>query len=142
VPSAPSVSELGDRVRGWLRREPKVVVPRTIFVVDGDSANRQSTARLVESLGYEPVQCRGIGDAMKELDDHEPSFVLLGFELDDGSGIEALGKLREEDPDLSVIMLASNLWDSRAADAMRKGAVAYLARPFGADELREVLGRH
>ena len=38
-------------------------------------------------------------------------------------------------------MLTANLWDARAAEAMRKGAVAYLARPFGADDLREVFGR-
>jgi DNA-binding NtrC family response regulator len=46
------------------------------------------------------------------------------------------------DADLPVIMLAADLWDSRVAEAMRKGAVAYLARPFGADDLRELLGRH
>jgi two-component system, response regulator RegA len=137
-----SAAPLGHRMRGWLHREPKVVVPRTILIVDGNSASRQSTARLVESLGYESVQSQGIGDALKQLEDQEPSFVLLGFDLDDGSGLDALTQLREHEPDLSVIMLSPNLWDTRAAEAMRKGAVAYLARPFGADDLQEVLGRH
>jgi two-component system response regulator RegA len=117
-------------------------VPRTILIVDGDDASRQSTARLVQTLGYEAVQSEGLGEALKQLEDQDPSFVLLGFDLDDGSGLDALAQLQEQEPDLSVIMLASNLWDARAAEAMRKGAVAYLARPFGADELREVLGRH
>jgi two-component system response regulator RegA len=116
------------------------VVPRAILIVDGDSPNRQSTARLVESLGYESVQSDSVGDALKQLEEHDPSFVLLGFDLDDGSGLDALAHLREQEPDLSVIMLASNLWEPRAAEAMRKGAVAYLARPFGADDLRQVLG--
>ncbi|HEY1296334.1 MAG TPA: response regulator [Chloroflexota bacterium] len=137
----PSVSELGHRVRGWFHRESKPVTPRTILIVDGDSKNRQSTARLVDSLGYESVQCGGVGPALKQLEEHDPSFVLLGFDLEDASGLDALAQLRELDPDLSVIMLAPNLWDNRSADAMRKGAVAYLARPFGADDLREVLGR-
>jgi response regulator of citrate/malate metabolism len=39
-------------------------------------------------------------------------------------------------------MLAADLWDNRVAEAMRKGAVAYLARPFGMNDLREVFGRH
>jgi DNA-binding NtrC family response regulator len=128
-------------VRGWLHRESKPVVPRTILIVDGNTANRRSTARLVDSLGYQSVQCDGIGAALKELEDQEPSFVLLGFDLGDGSGLEALSQLHELDADLAVIMLAPNLWDTRTAEAMRKGAVAYLARPFGADELRQVLGR-
>ncbi len=137
----PSVSGLGERVRGWFQRELKPVVPRTILIVDGDAASRQSAARLVESLGYEPVQSDGIGTALRQLEDGDPSFVLLGFDLDDGSGLDALSRLHEQEPDLSVIMLASSVWDARAAEAMRKGAVAYLARPFGADELRQVLGR-
>ena len=138
----PSVSGVGDRVRGWFQRESKPVVPPTILIVDGDLASRQSAARLVESLGYASLQSAGISAALQQLEDHDPSFVLLGFDLDDGSGLDALTRLHDQEPDLSVIMLASSLWDARAADAMRKGAVAYLARPFGADELREVLGRH
>jgi DNA-binding NtrC family response regulator len=124
-----------------LHREAKPVVPRTILVVDGNSTNRQSTARLVESLGYESIQCEGVGAALKQLEEQDPACVLLGFDLDDASGLDALAQLRELDPDLLVIMLAADLWDSRTAEAMRKGAVAYLPRPFGADELREVLGR-
>lgn len=141
MPSVPSVTGLTDRVRGWLHRDSKPVVSRTIVIVDGNAANRQSTARLVDSLGYESVQCQGIADALERIEEHDPSFVLLAFDLDEGSGLDALTRLREDDPDLSVIMLASNVWDPRAADAMRKGAIAYLARPFGADELRAVLGR-
>jgi CheY-like chemotaxis protein len=125
-----------------LHREPKTVVPRTILIVDANSTNRQSTARLVESLGYESVQCGGIGAALKALEEQDPDCVLLAFDLDDAAGLDALDQLREQEPDLSVIMLTPNLWDNRSAEAMRKGAIAYLARPFGADDLREVLGRH
>jgi DNA-binding NtrC family response regulator len=116
------------------------VARRSILIVDGNSSNRASTARLVDSMGYVSVQCAGIGDALKQLEEQDPTFVLLGFDLDDGSGLDALGQLREQEPDLSVIMLAPNVWDNRTAEAMRKGAVAYLARPFGADDLREVFG--
>jgi two-component system response regulator AtoC len=137
----PSVGDLGQRVRGWLHREPKPVVPRTILIVDGNARTRQSTARLVESLGYHSLQCPGIAQALGLLQEQDAEFVLLGFDLDDATGLEALSRIRELDADLPVIMLAADLWDSRVAEAMRQGAVAYLARPFGADDLRELLGR-
>jgi DNA-binding NtrC family response regulator len=38
-------------------------------------------------------------------------------------------------------MLASSYHDPRTVEAMRHGAVAYLAQPFGPDDLREVLAR-
>ena len=136
-----SAEALGERVRGWLHREPKPVVPRSILIIDGKSANRDSTARLVESLGYQSLKSRSLADALKQLDEQDPAFVLLAFELEDTTGLDALSKIREVDPDLPVIMLAADLWDKRAAQAMRQGAIAYLARPFGADDLRELLGR-
>jgi len=116
-------------------------VPRTILIVDGNARERQSTARLVESLGYQPLQTTSVADGLKQLEDQDPDFILLGFELEDSTATEALDRIRDLDPELGVIMLAPNLWDSRVAEAMRKGAIAYLARPFGADDLREVLGR-
>jgi DNA-binding NtrC family response regulator len=141
VLSVPSVTDLGERVRGWFRREPKVVVPRTILIADGNAKNRQTTARRIESLGYEPLQSSSIADTLEQLEQVDPDFILLGFELDDGQGLDALSKIRAIDPDLAVVMLAADLWDTRVADAMRQGAIAYLPRPFNQDDLREVLGR-
>jgi DNA-binding NtrC family response regulator len=137
----PSVAVLSERVRGWFRREPKVVVPRTILIVDGNAMNRQSTARLVGTLGYETLQTSSIAKAIKQLEDVDPEFVLLGFELDDGQGLDALSQIREIDPDLRVVMLAADPWDARVAEAMRHGALAYLSKPFNLDDLRELLGR-
>lgn len=139
----PSVTDLRERVRGWLHREPKAVVPRTILIVESNAANRKSVGRMVESLGYATVQTATVAGALQQLDesDFDPSFVLLGFDVDDATGLEALKLLRDVEPTLQVIMLAANVWDPRAAQAMHDGALAYLARPFGMDDLRELLGR-
>lgn len=139
----PSVTDLRERVRGWLHREPKVVIPRSILIVDGNASNRQSTGKLVESIGFQSLQAPGLAGALKHLENLEvdPEFVLLGFDLQDASGLDALSQIHASDPRLPVIMLASDLWDTRVAEAMRQGAIAYLPRPFGQDDLRELLGR-
>jgi DNA-binding NtrC family response regulator len=137
----PSVTDVRDKVRGWLRREPKVVVPRTILIVDGNASNRASTARLVESLGYQSLQTPGLAKAIEQLETQDPDFVLLGFDLDDGNGLDALSQVRDVAPDLPIVMLADDIWDNRVAEAMRRGAIAYLARPFGRESLRELLVR-
>jgi DNA-binding NtrC family response regulator len=130
-------------VRGWLHREPKVVVPRTILIVEKNAPHRQSVGRMVESLGYATVQTSSVADALKQFDesDFDPSFVLLGFDIDDATGLEALKLLRDVEPTLQVIMLAANVWDPRVAQAMHDGALAYLAQPIGMDDVRELLGR-
>lgn len=136
-----TVADLRQRVQSWFKREPKVVAPRTILVVDSNAANRASTARLVEHMGFEALQTSSVADTIARLESDDPEFVLLGFELDDSDGLGALSQIRELDAELPIIMLAPDVWDARTAEAMRRGAVAYLARPFGPDDLRELLGR-
>jgi len=143
VPTLPSVNDLRARVRGWLQREPKVVTPRSILILDGNAPHRESTARLVDSLGFQALQTPSLAEAVSQLEnpDLDLEFVLLAFDLSDSNGLDALAHIRELDPDLPVIMLAADLWDARVQEAMRRGAIAYLPRPFGADDLRELLGR-
>ena len=139
--SVPRVTDLRQKVRGWLSREPKPIVPRGLLIIDANATRRSSTAQLVERLGFQALQTAALAEALKILDEQDPEFVLLDFDLKDAVGLEALAQIRAVEPAIPVIMLAPNLWDSRVAEAMRQGAVAYLAAPFGLDDLRELLGR-
>jgi DNA-binding NtrC family response regulator len=136
------MASVADRVRGWFRRTPKVVVPRTILVIDSNTNDRRSTISSVTRLGYEALEAVSVAHAMRQLEERRPDCVLLALDLKDSSGLDALQKLRELDEDLPVIMLARDWHDSRTAEAMRHGALAYLAKPFGQDDLRELLPHH
>jgi DNA-binding NtrC family response regulator len=138
----PSVAEVRDKLKGWLRREPKVVVPHTILVVDSNTNDRRTAAGCVTRLGYEALEATSIANALRQLETHDPQCVLLAFDLADASGLEGLDQIRKLDPNLPVIMLAPSYHDRRPAEAMRRGALAYLAKPFGHDDLRELLPRH
>jgi DNA-binding NtrC family response regulator len=133
---------IGERLRGLLKREPKVVAAPSILVVDKTAAARESTVRSVERLGYKALQADGVSQALNLLESHDPACVLLGFELADADGLEALARLRELDPNLNVIMLTADWRDTRTVDAMRRGAIAYLAKPFSQNDLRELVPRH
>jgi len=119
-----------------------VVVPRTILVIDSNNNDRRSTIGSVTRLGYQALEATSVAHATRQLEEHRPDCVLLALDLSDGTGLEALQKIRELDEDLPVIMLARDWRDGRTAEAMRRGALAYLAKPFGQDDLRELLPRH
>jgi DNA-binding NtrC family response regulator len=129
------------RLTGWLRREPKVVVPRSILVVDSNTNDRRATAGRVSRLGYEALEANSAAEAVRQLEEHDPEFVLLAFDLSDAHDLQGLEKVRDVAPEVPVIMLAPNYHDARAAEAMRRGALAYLGKPFGQDDLRELLTR-
>jgi CheY-like chemotaxis protein len=138
----PSVADVRDRLKGWLRREQKPVVPRTILIVDSNATDRRATVGRVQGLGYQALEATSVSDALRLLEEHDPDCVLLAFDLSDAHGLEGLEQIRNLDPDLVVIMLAPSYHDTRPAEAMRRGATAYLAKPFGQDDLRELLARH
>jgi DNA-binding NtrC family response regulator len=133
---------LPERLRGWLKREPKAVAPKSILVIDGNAADRAVTKRAVERLGFQALDAAGISDGLRQLETEDPTCVLLAFELADTDGLEALSQIRALDPNLTVIMLTADWHDGRTVDAMRRGAIAYLAKPFSQDDLRELVSRH
>ena len=137
-----SVAELRDTIRGWFRRTPKEVAPRTILIVDANTSDRQSMVRTVAGLGYQALEARTTEDALRLLEEQFPDCVILAFDLGDEDGLAALDRIREMAPETPVIMLTADWRDSRTAEAMRRGAVAYLAKPYGRDDLRELLLRH
>jgi len=137
-----SVSSVRDKLAGWLRREPKVVTPRSILIVDGNTSDRRATAGRVTRLGYQALEASSAAEAEAQLEKHDPECILLAFDLPDAPELQALERIREMAPEVRVVMLAPTYYDVRAAEAMRHGAVAYLGKPFGQDDLRELLTRH
>jgi two-component system response regulator AtoC len=65
----------------------------------------------------------------------KPQLALVDLSLPDINGLEVLGRLRQQDPRLDVIMMTAYGTVSPAIEAMRAGAFHYLAKPFDNDEV-------
>ena len=64
---------------------------------------------------------------------------LLALRLPDGNGLDLLPKLRDGQPTLSMVVMTAYSSIPSALEAMRRGAVDYLSKPFPADHLRLTL---
>ena len=134
------VLDLRERLRGLFRRRPRSPAePRSILIVEGDAEDRRGAARAVTGLDYRALEASTAEEALERLADAAPSCVLLAMDLPDRSGLDLLVEVRQVAPDLEVVMLTRDWRDGRTAEAMRRGAVAYLAKPFSQDDLRELL---
>jgi DNA-binding NtrC family response regulator len=106
----------------------------TILVVDDEPAIRLSVSAKLEQAGYEVVEadCARAGrDRMSAQID----LVLLDYRLPDGSGFELLKELKDEHPEVPVIMLTAHTSVSHAVEAMSAGAFHYAGKPVDLDEL-------
>ena len=69
----------------------------------------------------------------------QPDVVLMDLLMPVMDGITAIGKLREETPEVEVIALTSVLEDASVVGAVRAGATGYLLKDTNADELRRAV---
>jgi two-component system response regulator DegU len=68
------------------------------------------------------------GQALELARQHQPHVALVDINLPDESGLETTRRLREELPDVKVIVLTVHESDTYLVEAMRAGAAGYLVK--------------
>ncbi|HEX9796758.1 MAG TPA: response regulator transcription factor [Anaerolineales bacterium] len=74
-------------------------------------------------------------EALAAVRDHQPHVVLMDIRLPGEGGIEATRKISERFPDSKVVILTSFADDQLVFDAIRAGAVGYVLKQVGNDEV-------
>lgn len=112
-----------------------------ICLVDDHAEFRQSAAWWLESLGYE-VECweepTAFLDAMADRPS-EPACFLLDVRMPGMSGLELMDAARERGLDQPVIFMTGHGDVPLAVEAMRRGAVTFLEKPFQEQALEEAI---
>lgn len=76
-----------------------------------------------------------VASALTEFRAHEPGMTLMDLRLPDGTGIEALRRVREEFPAARVLMLTTFDGDEDIHRALESGACGYLLKSVPGPEL-------
>jgi DNA-binding NarL/FixJ family response regulator len=80
-------------------------------------------------------------EAVAKADELQPDIVLMDIRLAGGSGIEACQQIKEQNPEIKVIMLTSFAEDELLFAAIRAGATGYLLKQIaGGDVVRAIEG--
>ena len=69
----------------------------------------------------------------------KPDVVLMDLVMPVMDGVEATGEIRRELPDTEVVALTSVLEDASVAGAVKAGAIGYLLKNTGGEELRQAI---
>lgn len=132
-PSVTAFAKSLARFRGGGESEPSAK-PR-ILVVDDEESIRTVLQRYLAGKGYE-VETADDGDtALKTARSFKPMLVLLDVAMPRLSGIDTLGKLMDQDPDIGVIMVTGNIDEQKAKKCLELGASDYILKPFDFDYL-------
>ena len=70
-----------------------------------------------------------------------PDVILMDLRMPKVDGVEATRRLRASHPEIKVVVLTTHADDRSVIEALQAGALGYLTKDVGADEIREALRR-
>jgi len=107
-------------------------MPR-ILVVEDEPAIAESISYGLRRDGYAVAIAPTLAEAERELEGVD--LVVLDLMLPDGSGFDLLGKVRQKDTGIAVIVLSSRDAEADRVAALEIGADDYVTKPFSPREI-------
>jgi two-component system, response regulator RegA len=119
---------------------------RTLLIVEDDKPFLTRLARAMESRGFIVDTAENVGDAVQKVRAHAPAYAVIDMRLGDGNGLDVISALKRRRPDARAIILTGYGNIATAVNAVKMGAVDYLAKPVDADDVVQALlaldGKH
>jgi len=112
----------------------------TILVIEDDDTFSATLVRALKRRGYETVAASDVAAAISLMETAAPAWVVLDLNLAGASGLALIPRLREIDPACRIVVLTGYASISTAVDAIKLGAVQYLAKPVDVDTLLRAFG--
>jgi two-component system response regulator HydG len=107
-----------------------------ILVADDHDALREGMVLALTRLGHEVQGVRSGAEAIAAYRKRPADVVVTDLRMVPVDGIEVVRRLRELDPEATVLVVSAHGTISVAVDAMREGAIDFIEKPFPPDVLR------
>ncbi|NNE99494.1 MAG: sigma-54-dependent Fis family transcriptional regulator [Pyrinomonadaceae bacterium] len=110
-----------------------------VLIVDDNEQIVRTLDMALTSWAYDTLQAGTIAEAKLQIKTEEPQIVLLDIELPDGSGLDLLSEIKEQNPETIVVMVTGNVDVNTTIAALRGGAHDFVSKPIHLEELRVTL---
>jgi DNA-binding NtrC family response regulator len=106
-----------------------------ILVVDDELIMRESLAGWLQRDGHEVKTASSGETALEMIKETRFDILLVDIKMEGMSGLDVLKTVKENDPDVAVIMITAYGSIQTAIEAIKSGACDYLLKPFEPNEL-------
>ncbi len=107
-----------------------------LLIIEDDKGLNQGLCKALKTDNRHIFSCPDLKTAREQLLCGSVSLILLDINLPDGSGIDLLWEIKENTPDIPVILLTANDTDMDIVDGLEQGADDYITKPFSLSVLR------
>jgi DNA-binding NtrC family response regulator len=112
-----------------------------VLIVDDEKNMRLSLQSILTDEGYRTRVLESAEEALLLLNQEEFLMVITDARLGGMSGYEFLGQAIKRWPDLPMLMITAYATPKLAVEAIKAGAMDYLAKPFAPEELLHAVAR-
>ena len=108
---------------------------RSVLIVEDDRSFLQRLAKALESRGFLVTIAESVADGLLQVERAAPAFAVVDMRLGDGNGLDVISALKRRRPEARGIILTGYGNIATAENAVKLGAVDYLAKPVDADDV-------
>ena len=112
-----------------------------ILVIDDETIVHESCSRILTDEGYIIESAFTGQEGLKKIEEGSYDLVITDLKMPGISGMEALKKIKDNNPDIGIIMVTGYSTAETAVEAMKLGAFDYLPKPFTPDEIISVVSK-
>jgi len=107
-----------------------------IVIVDDEPAMRDGLKECIGEAEYRITTCADAASAQDVMEKDPVDLVITDLVMPERDGMELLEWIRRQHPAVPVVMITGYSTVATAVEAMRRGAVDYIPKPFELDEVR------
>src|ERR1700683_2680074 len=112
---------------------------RSLLIVEDDKSFLQRLARAMEGRGFVGTTAESGGDGGLAGGKDAARFAVVDMRLTDGNGLDVISAMKRRRPEARAIILTGYGNIATAVNAVKLGAVDYLAKPVDADDVAAAL---
>jgi len=114
----------------------------TVLVVEDDNALNEALSDTLNSAGYSVESVADGQEALHFLGKNVVDLVISDIHMPNMEGTSLLTKMKQDKPDIPIMLMTAYGTIEQAVDTMRNGAVDYLVKPFEAEVLVNMVERY
>jgi two-component system response regulator RegA len=112
-----------------------------LLLVDDDTALCDVLEKALAAHGFQVRVAHTAEQASQLVDDDPPQYAVIALKLPDASGLKLVSAFLALEPRMRIVVLTAYPSIRTAVEAIKLGAMDYLAKPANADELISALHR-
>ena len=126
------------------RRTGRVMMPKTVLIVEDNELNMKLFHDLLDSQGYQTLQTREGLQALALAREHRPDLILMDIQLPEISGLEVTKWLKDDDElsHIPVIAITAFAMKGDEERIRQGGCEAYISKPISVVHFLEVVRKH